>query len=74
VHDHERLARTPRLEVLRTPHGGHCGFLEDWRGNSYADRFVLARFARYLGDCSPEAASGVELAAAADPQAAASAR
>ena len=55
VDDHQHLARTPWLEVLRTAHGGHCGFLEDWRGNSFADRFVLARFARYLRASSPDA-------------------
>jgi hypothetical protein len=53
VDDHEQLARTPWLEVLRTPHGGHCGFLEGWSGRSWADRFVLARFARYLGEAAP---------------------
>lgn len=46
--DLARLAPTTWLEVTRTPHGGHCGFLEDWRGGSYADRYVLERFARYL--------------------------
>jgi len=64
VDDHERLARTPWLEVLRTPHGGHCGFLESWRGRSYADRFVLARFARYLDAAAPGASTAVAAASA----------
>jgi predicted alpha/beta-fold hydrolase len=73
VDDHQHLARTPWLEVVRTPHGGHCGFLEDWRGNSYADRFVLARFARYLGDTSPDADADADAGAAADPETASAA-
>ena len=71
VDDHEQLARTPWLEVLRTPHGGHCGFLEGWSGRSWADRFVLERFARYLGNAAPD---GVAVDAAAAAAAPASAR
>lgn len=71
VEDHALLARTQRLEVVRTPHGGHCGFLEDWSGRSWADRFVLERFARYLGAAVPGPASPGAGAPATSPAAAA---
>ncbi|MFM2287805.1 MAG: hypothetical protein RL684_948, partial [Pseudomonadota bacterium] len=61
VDDHARLARTDRLDVVRTPHGGHCGFLEDWRGTSFADRFVLDRFSAYLADGAPAAAAAASM-------------
>ncbi len=42
-----RLARSPLLTVLRTRHGGHCGFMEQLHGPSFADQFVLAQFERF---------------------------
>lgn len=39
-----RLAPSPHLTVVRTRHGGHCGFLEQLNGPSFADRFVAAHF------------------------------
>ena len=42
--DLERLAPSPRLEIVRTPHGGHCGFVERPGRPSFADRFVLESF------------------------------
>jgi uncharacterized protein len=48
VADHARLAPTPLLEVTRTAHGGHCGFLAGLAGGSWADEFALAQFARWL--------------------------
>src|SRR6202012_3710970 len=41
-----RLARSPRLTVLRTRHGGHCGFMEQLNGQSFADRSVVTQFER----------------------------
>jgi len=35
--DLARLARTPRLEIVTTAHGGHCGFLENLSGTSWTD-------------------------------------
>lgn len=43
--DLELLARSPLLEVNPLPRGGHCGFVESLRGPSFADRYVLRRFA-----------------------------
>lgn len=42
-----RLAPSPHLTVVRTRHGGHCGFAEALHRPSYADRLVVARFAQY---------------------------
>ncbi len=42
--DLARLARSPRLAVVRTRHGGHCGFVEHLSRPSYADRFVVEQF------------------------------
>ncbi len=45
--DLARLAPSPNLTVVRTRHGGHCGFLEQLNGPSFADRFVVAHFDRF---------------------------
>ena len=52
--DLARLARSPLLTVLRTRHGGHCGFMEQLNGPSFADQFVVTQFERFARD---EAAS-----------------
>jgi predicted alpha/beta-fold hydrolase len=48
--DLAHLARSPRLTVLRTRHGGHCGFVEQLNGPSFADQFVVAQFERFAQD------------------------
>ena len=48
--DLARLARSPLLTVLRTRHGGHCGFMEQLRGPSFADQFVVDQFERFARD------------------------
>lgn len=35
-----QLPSTAQLRIVR--HGGHCGFLENWRLESWAERFVVA--------------------------------
>ncbi len=45
--DLARLAPSPLLTVVRTRHGGHCGFVERLNGPSFADRFVVAQFHRF---------------------------
>ena len=45
--DLERLARSERLTVVRTEHGGHCGFMDSWGRASFADSFLLAQFERF---------------------------
>ena len=42
-----RLAPSPHLTIVRTRHGGHCGFLEQMNGPSFADRLVVAHFDRF---------------------------
>ena len=41
------LAPSPHLIVVRTRHGGHCGFVERIKAPSFADRFVVAQFDRF---------------------------
>lgn len=43
--DLEQVARSPNLEVIVSPAGGHCGFMDQWAAESWADRLV----ARLLG-------------------------
>jgi hypothetical protein len=51
--DLARLARSPLLTVLRTRHGGHCGFMEQLNGPSFADQFVVTQFERFArGDAA----------------------
>jgi hypothetical protein len=42
-----RLAASSRLWILRTRYGGHCGFIDNWGGASYADRFMLEQFQQF---------------------------
>jgi predicted alpha/beta-fold hydrolase len=51
--DLARLAPSPLLSVVRTRHGGHCGFVERLAGASFADRFVVAHFDGVEGE-TPE--------------------
>lgn len=37
------LARTRHLDIVPTPHGGHCGFMEGLRSASWADRQIVQR-------------------------------
>jgi predicted alpha/beta-fold hydrolase len=43
--DLQHVARSPHLQVAAIPHGGHCGFMESFTTESWADRQV----ARYMG-------------------------
>ena len=42
--DLARLAPSPLLTVVRTRHGGHCGFVDRLNAPSFADRLVVSRF------------------------------
>lgn len=42
VDDFRALRLPPHAELRIVRHGGHCGFLENWRLESWAERFVLA--------------------------------
>ena len=45
--DLARLAPSPHLTVVRTRHGGHCGFVEQLNRPSFADRLIVAHFDRF---------------------------
>ena len=45
--DLARLAPTPLLQVTRTAHGGHCGFLTRLLAPAYSDQFALEQFANF---------------------------
>lgn len=40
AHDLRELARSPQLEITTIPHGGHCGFMDSFNRESWADRYV----------------------------------
>lgn len=42
AHDLEHLARNPNLEVLKIPYGGHCGFMDGFNRESWADRKIAS--------------------------------
>lgn len=44
VRDFAALPDNPCLEVRIVPHGGHCGFLKNWKLESAAEDLVLERF------------------------------
>jgi predicted alpha/beta-fold hydrolase len=55
-----RLARSPLLTVVRTRHGGHCGFTEQLNGPSFADQFVVTQFERFARDDAASVSSNPE--------------
>lgn len=42
AHDVADLARNPHLEVMTIPYGGHCGFMDGFNRESWADRKVAS--------------------------------
>lgn len=50
----DQLVCPPCVEILRTPHGGHCGFLETVTGHSWAEQFVVGCFGAAAGIELPE--------------------
>jgi uncharacterized protein len=45
AHDLQDIARSPHLRIATVPRGGHCGFMESFARESWADRQV----AEYMG-------------------------
>ncbi|MGY0505670.1 YheT family hydrolase [Luteimonas sp. e5] len=43
------IARIDQVRVELAEHGGHCGFLRDWRMAGYAEEWMAQRFAQALG-------------------------
>ena len=44
--DLARLARTPRLDIVTTAHGGHCAFMENLQGASWTDAQLVKLLSR----------------------------
>jgi predicted alpha/beta-fold hydrolase len=44
--DLARLSRSPRLDIITTEHGGHCGFIENLGGSNWVDGHVLTLLSR----------------------------
>lgn len=44
VSDTETLPRNPYLEIEVTRYGGHCGYLKNWKLESWAEDYMLDRF------------------------------
>lgn len=49
VSDFDEIPANPKLEVLITRRGGHCGFLKNWKLESLAEDLILDRFQRAVG-------------------------
>lgn len=47
VADLARVDANSHLTVVRTRHGGHCGFIDSLTGPSFADRYMLAQFEQF---------------------------
>jgi len=39
--DAEQLADNANLMVTSSDHGGHCGFISNWRGDSWQDQRLI---------------------------------
>jgi predicted alpha/beta-fold hydrolase len=44
VGDFNHLPENPCLELIVTKHGGHCGFLKNWKLESMAEDLIASRF------------------------------
>ncbi len=49
VEDLALLAETKRLQLHVTRHGGHCGYLKNWKLQSWADERISENFLRGVG-------------------------
>ena len=43
-HGSDDMTASPALKILKSDHGGHCGFLKNTSLNSWADDFILQEF------------------------------
>ena len=44
VRDYYELPANPAIELIVTKHGGHCGFLKNWKLESMAEDLIASRF------------------------------
>ena len=49
VADFHALQLAPMAELTIAEHGGHCGFIKDWRLRSWAEDFIVERIRRVPG-------------------------
>ncbi|MEM7705590.1 MAG: alpha/beta fold hydrolase [Pseudomonadota bacterium] len=50
VEDFDHLSLPSHTDIMRYPHGGHCGFIHSWRLESWAVKFLVQRFNNVIGD------------------------
>ncbi|MGB0515050.1 MAG: alpha/beta fold hydrolase, partial [Wenzhouxiangellaceae bacterium] len=48
IGDFDRLARPPALTLEVWPHGGHCGFLANWRLESWIEQRIVSELWQHL--------------------------
>ena len=48
VRNFRALRLPPTVELDITAHGGHCGFISDWRLHTFAAGYIAQRMARHL--------------------------
>lgn len=46
VADFRKLERGEPVKLVITPHGGHCGYIEDFAGQSWAEHLMVRRLTR----------------------------
>jgi predicted alpha/beta-fold hydrolase len=46
IADFRALQLAPTTELTIADHGGHCGFIKDWRLRSWAEDFIVERLRR----------------------------
>lgn len=49
IHHVEQLDPHPQVKIVITEHGGHCGYLDNFVGRSWADQLILSRFSAAAG-------------------------
>jgi predicted alpha/beta-fold hydrolase len=50
IADFRELKLAPQTELMIAEHGGHCGFICDWRLRSWAEDFLVERLQRVVRD------------------------
>ena len=55
VADFHDIATHPRVRVELALHGGHCGFVSDWRMRGYAEQWMERQVERRFGAMPGEA-------------------
>ena len=48
IADFRTLQLAPGTELVIAEHGGHCGFIKDWRLRSWAEDFISERLRRVI--------------------------